>query len=90
MLNYTCLHSKTCRQVFLIIQRNARHGADCEDVTMHKQVLWRGRYLMCTAVRRMHIYVPLPATSSESVPVLHGNILTIPSVIPVSLSQENI
>lgn len=39
MLNYTCLHSKTCRQVFLIIQRNARHGADCEDVTMHKQVL---------------------------------------------------
>lgn len=90
MLNYTCLHSKTCRQVFLIIQRNARHGADCEDVTMHKQVLWRGRYLMCTAVRRMHIYVPLPATSSESVPVLHGNILTIPSAIPVSLPQENI
>ena len=83
MLNYTCLHSKTCRQVFLIIQRNARHGADCEDVTMHKQVLWRGRYLMCTAVRRMHIYVPLPATSSESVPVLHGNILTILSLIHI-------
>ena len=51
---------------------------NCEFKHMQEQVLWRGRYLMRTAERRMRIYVPLPATSSESVPVMHTFKFTIP------------